>query len=304
MTESAFRSGFAALLGRPNVGKSSLLNRLVGEKVAIASPVVQTTRRRIAGVLHLPDAQVVWLDTPGLLKPRDALGEAMLRAARSALEGADLACLVVDASAPQPGEGDRRAASHLARARVPRLLVLNKVDLVPADELPARARAYLALGVEAPFAAVLATSAVTGEGLAELVDAVRRRLPPGPAYFPPDVRTDQPEHVLAAELVREQALHLLRDEVPHAVAVAVEAWEPRPNGMLYIGATVYVERESQKGIVIGRGGQMLRAIGAAARAEIERRLGTPVYLDLWVKVKEGWRDRPGSLAALGLGGDG
>lgn len=296
-----FVSGFVALVGRPNVGKSSLVNRLVGAKVAITSPVPQTTRNRIAAVLHLPGAQAVLLDTPGWHRPRHLLGRAMVRAAASALAGADLACLVVDGGAARPGEGDRRAARQVARAGCPRILVVNKLDLVPRGELGARLEAYAALApAEAPFAAVLAVSALTGEGCAELVAAIRGRLPPGPAYYPEGVVTDQPERALVAELIREQALHLLRDEVPHAVAVTVDQWRERERGLLYIGATLYVERESQKGIAIGRGGVMLRAIGQGARQEIERRLGTRVYLDLWVKVKEGWRDRAGSLETLGI----
>ena len=306
MLTSEFRSGFAALLGRPNVGKSSLCNRLVGDKVAIVSDKPQTTRRRILGVVHLERGQLVLVDTPGVHRPRHQLGRRMLQEARDAADGVEVACLVVDASAPQPGEGDRRAAQYAAGSGSPRILVLNKIDLVPADAQERRSRlaAYAALaGDGRPFDAVLATSAQTGEGVAELRAALIERLPPGPPYFPADVSTDQPEQVLAAELVREQALARLREEVPHAVAVTVDQWLPRDNGMIYVGATLYVERESQKGIVIGGGGGMLRDIGAAARREIERRLGSPVYLDLWVKVKEDWRDRPGSLETLGFGRD-
>ena len=306
MLTSEFRSGFAALLGRPNVGKSSLCNRLVGDKVAIVSDKPQTTRRRILGVVHLERGQLVLVDTPGVHRPRHQLGRRMLQEARDAADGVEVACLVIDASAPQPGEGDRRAAQYAAGSGSPRILVLNKIDLVPADAQERRSRfaAYAALaGGGRPFDAVLATSAQTGEGVAELRAALIERLPPGPPYFPADVSTDQPEQVLAAELVREQALARLREEVPHAVAVTVDQWLPRDNGMIYVGATLYVERESQKGIVIGGSGGMLRDIGAAARREIERRLGSPVYLDLWVKVKEDWRDRPGSLETLGFGRD-
>ena len=306
MLTSEFRSGFAALLGRPNVGKSSLCNRLVGDKVAIVSDKPQTTRRRILGVVHLERGQLVLVDTPGVHRPRHQLGRRMLQEVRDAADGVEVACLVVDASAPQPGEGDRRAAQYAAGSGSPRILVLNKIDLVPADAQERRSRlaAYAALaGDGRPFDAVLATSAQTGEGVAELRAALIERLPPGPPYFPADVSTDQPEQVLAAELVREQALARLREEVPHAVAVTVDQWLPRDNGMIYVGATLYVERESQKGIVIGGSGGMLRDIGAAARREIERRLGSPVYLDLWVKVKEDWRDRPGSLETLGFGRD-
>jgi GTP-binding protein Era len=304
-TPGGFVSGFAALVGRPNVGKSTLCNRLVGEKVAIASPVPQTTRHRIAGVQHLPGAQIVWLDTPGLHRPRDLLGQSMVRAARDALAGADVACLVVDAAAAPPRGGDRRAAWTVFQARCPRLLVVNKVDLLPAGAWSDCLAAYRELApAGAGFDEVLPVSAVTGQGCAELVEAVRRRLPPGPAYFPPDAVTDRPEQFLCAELVREQALQRLRDELPHAVAVTVDEWREQPGRPLYIAMTLFVERESQKGIVIGRGATMLRSIGQGARAEVERRLGTPVYLDLRVKVREGWRNRPGSLETMGLGSSG
>ena len=297
-----FVSGFVALLGRPNVGKSSLCNALVGEKVAITSPAPQTTRHRIAAVQHLPGAQIVWLDTPGLHRPRHLLGRSMVRAAAGALAWADVACLVVDGGFAAPGEGDRRAAWQVSQATCPRLLVVNKVDLVPAGAVPERLTAYAALAPRrAPFDEVLAVSAATGVGCAGLVAAVRRRLPLGPAYFPEDATTDRPEQFLCAELVREQSLLLLRQEVPHAVAVTVDEWQERDAGPLFIGVTLYVERDSQKGIVIGRGGSMLRAIGQAARLEIERRLGTPVYLEIRVRVREGWRDRAGSLETMGLG---
>ena len=294
------RSGFVALVGRPNVGKSSLCNRLVGEKVAIVSDKPQTTRRRIAAVLHLPGAQAVLLDTPGIHRPRHQLGRRMVAAARQALEGVELAVLVVDASCPLPGQGDRRAAAHVCSAPCPRVLLCNKIDLVAAEERAARCEAYAALGGPAGFDAVIETSAETGEGLQRFVDEILARLPPGPAYFPDDALTDQPEQALVAELVREQALMRLREELPHAVAVVTEQWEPRDQGRLYLAVTLYVEHESQKGIVIGRGGSMLRAIGEAARLEIERRLGAGVYLDIWVKVREGWRDRPGSLETMGF----
>lgn len=304
VVESAapLRSGFVALIGRPNVGKSSLCNRLVGEKIAIVSDKPQTTRRRIMGVLHLPGAQLVLLDTPGVHRPRHRLGQRMLASAREALAGVEGACLLVDGSSPVPGQNDRRAAAHVVEAACPRLLVLHKADLVPAAERPARVAAYTALApADRPFAAVLWVSALSGEGVEELLAALLQLLPPGPAYFPPGALTDQPEQALAAELIREQALARLRDEVPHGIAVTLDEWKQREGGLIYLGATLYVERETHRGIVIGSGGHMLRDIGAAARAEIERRLGSPVYLDIWVKVKEGWRDRPGSLSTLGLG---
>ena len=299
----SFRSGFVAVLGRPNVGKSSLVNRLVGERVAIVTPRPQTTRRRIAGVLHLPAAQLVFLDTPGVHRARSGLGRWMQAETRHAVEGIEAVCLVVDAASPAPGEGDRRAARLLRPAECPAFLVLNKIDLVSAADRAARAPAYLSLAPDdRPFAGVFETSAETGEGLDVLVAAVLAGMPEGPEYFPAGVVTDQPEQYLAAELVREQCLLQLREEVPHALAVTVEAWEVRESGPLYVLATISVDRETHKGIVIGRGGSMLRAIGEPSRLELARRLGTPVYLELRVKVREGWRDRPGSLETLGFGG--
>ncbi|MBE3589605.1 MAG: GTPase Era [Firmicutes bacterium] len=295
-TTGPYRSGFAALIGRPNVGKSTLLNALVGHKVAIVSDKPQTTRNRILGVRHFPGGQVVFVDTPGLHRPRHLLGERMVRAALGALEGIDVACLVVDLSEPSPGEGDRAAAEAVLRAPAPVLLVGNKVDRVPRKDVETRLWAYRALG---SFAGAVAVSALTGEGLPEILEALRAHLPEGPEYFPEDQVTDQPEQRVAAELIREQVLHLTRDEVPHSVAVAVEAFAPRPNGVLYIGATIYVERESQKGILIGRGGRMLKAIGQGARQAIEALLGTRVYLELHVKVKPDWRNRAGALEELG-----
>ncbi len=297
----AFRSGFVTLIGRPNVGKSSLVNRLVGEHVAIVSSKAQTTRRRILGVLHGPGLQIVWVDTPGVHQPRTGLGRWMMAEARQAVEGVEAVCLVLDAASTDPGPGDAWSAGLARSAGVPVLVLLNRADLVPEAERADRLGAYRELcdGWQARF-----TSAVSGEGLESLVADIGALLPPGPRYFPPEAHTNQPEELLAAELVREQALRELRDEVPHALAVTVDAWQRRPNGVLYVAATLTLERESQKGIVIGRGGAMLRAIGEPARLEISRRLATPVYLDLRVKVKEGWRDRPGSLQTLGFDGKG
>jgi GTP-binding protein Era len=286
-------SGFAALIGRPNVGKSTLMNALVGAKVAIVSDKPQTTRHRIAGVMHRPGAQVVFLDTPGVHRPRHRLGERMAEATASALEGVDAALLVVEATSPVPGPGDRRAAAMVAGAGCPAYLVLNKIDAGGRAALPAYAPLLPGL------AGVFAVSAVTGEGLADLADALVAAMPAGPAYFPEDSVTDRPDEFLMAELVREEVFRLTRDEVPHAVHVAVDEVAERSNGMLYVAATVFVERESQKGILIGRGGAMLRSVGAQARAQMTRIFGCPIYLDLHVKVKEHWRDRAGTLESLG-----
>lgn len=302
--EPALRSGFVAIVGRPNVGKSTLLNALVGRKVAIVSERSQTTRNRILGVLNEAGMQAVFLDTPGLHKPRHRLGERMVEVALRALREVDL-CLLVVAADARPGTGDRIVAGFVAEAGAPAVLVANRADLVPGGAggaaATAAARAYRELG---EYVAALPVSALYGFNLGELVGEVRRRLPPGPRYYPEDVVTDQPERFLAAEAIREKALLLTREEVPHAIAVDVEEMERRHAGMVYVRATVYVERDSQKGIVIGQGGGMLREIGRLARQDLEALLGSQLYLDLWVKVKPDWRNRDASLSGLGYGGGG
>lgn len=298
--DDAFRSGFAVLLGRPNVGKSTLLNRLVGRKLAIVSEKPQTTRHRIAGVLHGDGFQVVFLDTPGVHRPRHRLGEYMLAVARRVLKGVDVVVFVAEADPAGPRPGDREAAALLGSRGRPALLVLNKWDLVPPRERKA-VREWVAPYLDlAPFAAYRPVSARTGEGVEVLVRAVRELLPPGPPYFPVGVVTDQPERVLMAEIIREKILELTREEVPHSVAVQVEQVEERGRGLVYVGANIYVEKESQRGILIGRGGRMLKEIGTRSRLELEDVLEARVYLDMWVKVKEGWRDREGSLQTLGF----
>ncbi|MDI3298330.1 MAG: GTPase Era [Bacillota bacterium] len=291
----SYRSGFAVLAGRPNVGKSTLLNALLGRKVAIVSAKPQTTRNRIAGVLHRPDGQVVFLDTPGLHRPQSRLGEYMERVAEGALQGVELVLHVVAADR-EPGEAERKAAERIARAEAPVHLVVNKIDLVDGATLQAREEAYRGL---ASYARTWRVSALAGTGLAELRDGVFEAMPEGPAYFPEGTLTDQPEERVMAELIREQVFELTREEIPYATAVTVEQLEPRPQGRLYVGATIWVERESQKGIVIGQGGRMLREIGTRSRREIEALFGSPIYLDLYVKVKEDWRDHPGRLRSLG-----
>lgn len=291
----SYRSGFAVLAGRPNVGKSTLLNALLGTKVSIVSSKPQTTRHRIAGVLHHPGGQVVFLDTPGLHRPQSRLGEYMERVAEGALEGVELVLHVVAADR-EPREAERKAAERIARAEAPLHLVVNKIDLVDAATLERREEAYASL---APYARRWRVSALTGAGLPELREGVLAAMPEGPAYFPEGERTDQPEERVMAELIREQVFELTREEIPYSTAVTVEALEPRPQGRLYVGATIWVERDSQKGIVIGQRGRMLREIGSRARQQIEALFGTPIYLDLYVKVKEDWRDHPGRLRSLG-----
>lgn len=283
------------MLGRPNVGKSSLVNALAGRKVAIVSPKPQTTRRRIQAVLTTPTEQVILVDTPGLQQPRDLLGQALVRAAMEAVAGVDAVLLVADAVRPR-GSEDQAVARVLRQSTAPRLLVVNKIDLVPGAGEETLARVAKELGFTGP---TLATSAVTGAGVAEVAAWVTGVLEPGPQYFPDGQVTDQPEMVLVSELIREQVLLRLAEELPHETAVSVEEMAPRASGKFYVRASIVVERESQKAIVIGAGGRQLREIGRAARESIEGFLGEPVFLDLWVRVVKGWRNSAARLREFG-----
>lgn len=281
------RSGFVAVIGRPNVGKSTLMNQLLGHKVAIVSPRPQTTRTCIRGILTRPDAQIIFVDTPGLHKPLHKLGEVMVAAAASAIPDADVVLFVVDVSV-MPTEEDRMIAQMIRqRTSNPVILVLNKMDLLPPERVKPHTEAYWALVPD--YAGWMMTIATEAVNLDKLLDMVITHLPEGPRYYPGDLVTDQTEREIAAELIREQVLRFTREEVPHSVAVVVEEYKEREAGGVFIAATIYVEKESQKGILIGAGGQMLRRIGTAAREEMERMVGGKVYLDLWVKVNKNWR---------------
>jgi len=296
---SLLRSGFVALLGWTNVGKSTLLNRLVGAKLAAVSDAAQTTRNTITGVRSLPGrGQAVFVDTPGLHKPRHKMNRNMVERSRQTLGGVDLAVLVVDADRGV-GAGDRQAAAMLSRAEPTRLMVLNKVDLVrPKTKLlPLIEQGVEELG----FPEVIPVSARTGEGCPELLEHLISLLPEAPPPFPEDYLTDQPERALAAEWIREQLLAATRQELPHATAVVIERWHERDDGLLEIDATVLVDRTSQKKIVIGRGGELLKRVGTAARLELERLLERRVGLRIWVKVCEDWRNNDRILQQLGLG---
>ncbi len=291
-----FHSGFVAIVGRPNVGKSTLLNRVVGQKVTIVSDKPQTTRNKIQCVWTTPTSQVVFLDTPGIHRPHDRLGESMIQAAEEALVEVDLVLFVVDGSGG-PGKGDQIVSERLRALKTPVLLVVNKMDQVAPREHSRAVERFAALGT---FWDVCAISAQTGDGVESLLERVVACMPLGPRYFPDDWIVDQPEQFVAAELIREKALMLTRDEVPHAIAVEVERMAKRDDRELIdIEATVLVERESQKGILIGRGGARLREIGTLARQEIEALLGTPVNLQLWVKVRRDWREKERVLRSLG-----
>ncbi|MGI8796195.1 MAG: GTPase Era [Acidimicrobiia bacterium] len=297
---SDFRSGFVTVVGRPNVGKSTLVNRLVGAKVAITSDRPQTTRTEIRGVRTTEASQIVFLDTPGLHKPRTALGERTNQRALSTLAEVDVVCHLIDATGAI-GPGDRFVADAVHQVATPRILVVNKVDRA---SKPAVAN-HLGTAAErlGEYDAFVPLSAKTGDGVDALLDELDTRLPEGPAYYPEGVVTDQPETFLAAEVVREKLLALARDELPHSITVSCEVDDspeaPRDTGLLRLLITVHVERESQKGMVIGRGGRVLKEAGTAARHELEALLGTRIHLETKVRVERDWQRRPDSLDRLG-----
>jgi GTPase len=291
----SFRSGFAALVGRPNVGKSTLVNALVGAKVSITSRVAQTTRSAIRGVVGLPDAQVVLIDTPGYHRPRTLLGERLNEVVRMAWSDVDLVLFVVDAAAGI-GRGDERVASDFTGAGRLVICVVNKIDATGRAEVANALRAASGLG---DFHEYVPVSARTGLGVDLLMELVVSALPEGPEYYPPGMSTDQPPPVFVAELVREKLLERTREEVPHSIAVVTDDFEERPDGVVEIKARVVVERDSQKGIVIGKNASLLKAVGVDARQEIEALFGRRVFLDLRVKVEKDWQRRPHALDRLG-----
>lgn len=293
MTEG-FKSGFVIIIGRPNVGKSTLINRLVGSKIAIISDKPQTTRNRINGILTTGKAQIIFIDTPGIHKPQHKLGEYMVTMAIRSLEEADCILYLADASS-EMGRGEKFILDILRTVNTPVFLALNKVDLVNKPRLAAMITDFISAG---DFAEVIPISALTGENLPLLLELLIRYLPEGPKYYPDDMVSDRPEEFIAAELIREKILTVTRDEVPHSIAVVIERMEDKDD-LLVISALVYVERESQKGIVIGKGGQKLKEIGRLAREEMENLFGCRVFLELRVKVKKDWRSREISLRQLG-----
>lgn len=288
-----FRSGFVAILGRPNVGKSSIMNRFVGEKVAIVSNHPQTTRSRLLGVATRADWQIVFVDTPGLHKPRTKLGQYMVKAANDAREGVDAVLCVVDGQFI--GAGDRAILEDVAKMGCPKFLAVNKIDLCEPEKLMPQLQKLNDLG----FDQIVCVSARRGDRMDELLSMLVSAMPEGPKYFPDDMMTDQPERVLCAEIIREKALWNLRDEVPHGVGVEMLSIKEARPGLTEIHANIYCERASHKSIIIGRQGAMLGKIGSEARRDIEKLLDTHVSLKLWVKVREDWRNRAGDLRALG-----
>jgi len=290
-----FKSGFIGIIGRPNVGKSTLMNQLVGQKIAITSPVAQTTRNRLRGILTTPEAQMIFVDTPGIHKPHHQLGKVLVQNARIAIESVDVVLFVVDGTV-EAGGGDRFIVDLLTRTKTPVILGLNKCDQQPSNyETLDQSYAQLA----APHDWQLAKfSALTGDGLEALQQVLIDKLEPGPYYYPPDLVTDQPERFIMGELIREQILLLTREEVPHSVAITIDLVEEEPE-ITRVLATINVERDSQKGIVIGKKGSMLKSIGSAAREQIQKLIAGKVYLELFVKVQPKWRQSRLHLAELG-----
>lgn len=292
--KNSFKSGFVSIVGRPNVGKSTLVNRLVGQKVAIMSDKPQTTRHKIHSVLNRDGAQLVFMDTPGIHKPRHRLGEHMVDLALNSLEEVDVVLFLTEAG--RPGTGDRYIIEQFGRIKTPVILVLNKIDLVEKNELLPCIESFRHLY---DFSEIIPVSALRGENLDILVDTVTGYLPEGPKYYPDGMVTDKPERFIMSEIIREKVLHLTSQEIPHSVAVDVEEVEKRPNDVVAVRAVIYTERESQKGILIGKNGSMLKEVGKRAREEMEALFGSKFFLELWVKVKTDWRNKENYLKNFG-----
>ena len=289
------KTAVVSVVGRPNVGKSTMTNKLVGQKVAIVSNKPQTTRTRITGVLTRGDTQYVFLDTPGLHKPRSRLGDYMCKVVTDTVSEVDVAALVVEPIA-NIGPAEQSLIDQIKQHRMPAILVINKIDTVKKEELLAVIATYAAAH---DFDAIIPLSARTGEGLGEFLAEVDKFAIEGPQLFPEDMVSDQPERQLVAEIIREKMLRLLDREVPHGVAVGIERWHEREDGLIEINAVIYCEKNSHKGIIIGKQGAMLKEIGRQARADIERMLDAKVFLELWVKVKEGWRNNQYQMRNFG-----
>jgi GTP-binding protein Era len=292
----SYHSGFISIIGRPNVGKSTLLNHVLGQKISIISDKPQTTRNRILGVKHLPDAQMVFFDTPGIHKARTKLNQRMVQAALGSLDEVDLVLFLIEPDL-EPGEGDLFIAEHLGKIRTPKILVMNKIDLVKKDRMIPMLDFFNKKG---GFSEIIPISALHGENVDRLVDMALSFLPEGEPYFPEDVVTDQPVRFLAAEIIREKVIERTRDEIPYAIAVQIEEFkEDEAKNLSSIRAVLFVERESQKGILIGQNGKMLKEIGTVARLELEALLGAKIFLQLWVKTKKGWSKDDSFLSQMG-----
>lgn len=295
MSQKNFKSGFVALVGRPNVGKSTLMNYLIGQKIAIMSSTAQTTRNKIQGVYTDDDSQIIFIDTPGIHKPKHELGEFMVSSAYQTLSEVDLVCFMVSAVDPI-GPGDRFILDRLQSNKVPVILVINKIDEVHPDKLPEIITSYTDV---MSFKEVIPVSALLGNNMPTFLSVIKDCLPNGPKYYPEDHLTDHPEYFVVSEFIREKILQLTREEVPHSVAVKVDSMKTQVDESVHVLATIIVERSSQKGIIIGKGGAMIKKIGVLAREDIENLLGSHVFLELWVKVKPKWRDDKFLLKELG-----
>ncbi|MFC6165422.1 GTPase Era [Lactiplantibacillus dongliensis] len=295
MANTEFHSGFVAIIGRPNVGKSTLLNRIVGQKVAIMSDKAQTTRNRIQGIYTTKDTQMVFIDTPGIHKPHSRLGDFMVKSALSTLGEVDAVLFMINAD-ERRGAGDNFIIERLKAVNKPIYLVINKIDQIHPDRLLEIMDQYKDA---ISWADVYPISALEGNNVDELVATLKSKLPAGPQYYPADQITDHPERFIISELIREKVLDLTRQEVPHSTAVVIDSIKRQDEEKIHIQATIIIERSSQKGIIIGKGGSMLKRIGSMARRDIERLLGDKVYLELWVKVQENWKDRENLLASYG-----
>jgi GTP-binding protein Era len=290
-----FHSGYVSLTGRPNVGKSTLLNTLIGEKVAIVTPKPQTTRNRLVGIKNLPQAQIIFVDTPGLHKPQHRLGEMMVREARQSFGEVDVVLFVVEPEIP--GKGDTFILRMLQDVEKPVFLIINKIDTVSKPAVLTIIDAYRGLR---SFNEIIPVSARTGDGMDILTDTILKYLPEGPKYYPEDIVTDQMARFMAAEIIREKVMQQTEEEIPHCIAAEVMEWKEREDGVIFITANIYVERNGQKGIIIGKEGARLKAIGTSARKDIEALLGARVFLELWVKVKKDWRSNENILRELGF----
>lgn len=290
-----FKSGFVAIVGRPNVGKSTFMNYVLGQKIAIMSDKAQTTRNKIQGVYTNQNCQIVFLDTPGIHKPKHELGNFMVESAYSALKEVDVVLFMVNA-AEKRGPGDDFIIEKLKKIKTPVFLVLNKIDLISPDELLDRVESYQET---IPFAGIIPISVLQGNNVQELMTTLTNHLPEGPQYYPSDQITDHPEYFVVSELIREKILHLTKEEIPHSVAVTVDKMQKDEFDKVHVYANIIVERPTQKGIIIGKGGKLLKEIGVRARKDIEQLLGNKVYLELWVKVEKDWRKKKSHLQDFG-----
>lgn len=296
MNRTGYKSGFVSIIGRPNVGKSTFLNRIIGQKIAIMSDKPQTTRNKIQGVYTENDSQVIFIDTPGIHKPKHKLGDFMVKMAQTTLKEVDIILFMVNA-AEGFGRGEEFIIEKLRETKQPVFLVINKIDQVHPEKLLELIDQYRTLH---DFAEIVPISALDGNNVESLLTAIKKYLPEGPQYYPDNQVTDHPERFIIAELIREKVLHLTREEVPHSVAVVIDAIQKREGGAVYVNATIIVERPSQKGIIIGKQGKMLKEVGKRARFDIEALLGSKVFLEVWVKVQKDWRNKMSHLRDLGF----